>query len=133
MPGRKKKSKTSKKKQGKSGAHRGVELTLLLGLTLLMFYLWGRVQIDTVIRDRARLETRRMALVREIDGLRVEVNALKSYAQISAKAKAQGMDVIPASRRRKLAVDLHDVLPVGLPSARLRVAGLGVWLGQGGR
>jgi len=130
MPAGKRNVKHAKTTRKKSGVHRGTELLLLLGLTLLMFYLWGRVQIDTVIRDKARLETKRLALVREIDGLRVQVNALKSYAQISAKAKGQGMDVIPVSRRGRLAVELDGLAPGEAPAAQLRVAGMAVWSGR---
>ena len=125
MSRRRGRAKTAAKSQ-RTEAHHGAQLILLLGLVMIMFYLWGRVQIDTVLRETGKLEGRKTALLREIDALRVEVNTQKSYAHIAAQAKARGMEVVPAVRRAELAVDLGDVYPVQAPEPKLRVAGMGL-------
>ena len=121
MPKRKAKKAPSRK----APVHRGAEWVVFLGLVLFMASLWGRVRIDTVLRDTAKLEKQKATLIRDINALRVEVNAQKSYAQIAAKARQQGMEVLPASRRAELAVDLGDLYPTQPPEQRVQVAGLG--------
>ena len=46
-------------------AHHGAQLIMLLGLVMIMFYLWGRVQIDSVLRETDKLEGRKTTLLRE--------------------------------------------------------------------
>ncbi|MCK5148217.1 hypothetical protein KAR48_15785 [bacterium] len=117
----------SKKNKKSKKAQRGVELVLLMSLVIVMFYMWGRVRIDTVIRDQSKLENQKTILISEINTLRVEVNSMKSYTNILARVKAHGIGVIPAARRSELAVDTDDITSVLPVRRQLHVAGMGIW------
>lgn len=90
-------------------------LFFLVSVTLVVLYLWGRVQIDFVIRENDRLGREVQQLQNAVDDLRVDVNAKKGYQRIVTLAREQGMVFVSASRIEELEVDLRGIHP--LPEA----------------
>ena len=127
----KKRRKYSKKKQtGKikySQSGKMAELVFLLSLIILVVHLWGRVQIDTVIRKKTEIEVKKSELLHEIDDLRVKVNIMKSYKQVVARAKGMGMTIVPPHKKDKLFVDIDGVFLTPVHEKyQLNYAGLGI-------
>ena len=87
-------------------------LFFLSVLALTVLYLWGRVQIDFMIRDNDRLSRERLHLQHAVDDLRVEVSTKKGYQRIVTLAKEQGMVFVLASRIQELPVDLDGIGPI---------------------
>lgn len=81
----------------------------ILGICVVAIYLWGKVEIDFIMRENTRLESVRNALQLEVDDLRTQVIRLKSYERIVALAKQQGLDFVPASNLSELPVDLKGL------------------------
>lgn len=82
-----------------------------LGLALFLFYLWGKVQIDFVVRGNAQKKQAGISLQHEIDDLRIEINRLKSYQRITDLAITQGLTFLPPNRIEELPVDLSGLKP----------------------
>jgi len=110
---KKRKSPLIRKQRGResSGRPRMVVFFFLASVGMIVLYLWGRVQIDFVIRDNDRLGGECQRLQYVVDDLRVEVSALKGYARIVGRAKERGMVFVSAARIRELPVDLEGIGP----------------------
>ena len=108
-------------------------MILLMGFSfvvLIAFYLWGKVQIDFVLRENQRLNRKKRSVQRVVDDLRIQVDALKRYQRIVELAKEQGMVFLSASQLDELTVDLNDVEDYRrIKDADVRYAGF-VWLGS---
>lgn len=114
-----------RKNRGAVSRHRGgLVLSFVVGFVMVAFYFWGRVQIDFVLRGNDRLEQRKRAFQRELDELRVQVNAMKSYQRIVDLAKKRGMVFVSASRLAELPVDMRGVeTPLNMQEYELQYAG----------
>jgi len=96
----------------------------MVAFVLVAFYLWGKVQVDFVLRGNDRLEQKKRVLQRELNDLRVQVNAMKSYQRITELAKKQGMVFVSANRLAELSVDLDGLdVPINVQEYELQVAG----------
>ena len=108
-------------------------MILLMGFSfvaLIAFYLWGKVQIDFVLRENQRLDRKKKSVQRVVDDLRIQVDALKHYQRIVELAKEQGMEFLSASQLDELTVDLNDVKDRRrIEDSDVRYAGF-VWLGS---
>ena len=112
----------------------GWVLIFVLGLTMLGFYLWGKVEIDFVLRENDGLKDRKFALQRERDDLRLQVDGMRSYQRIVRLAKEQGMVVLSSNRMAELTVDLTGVdTYLSGEASGLKYAGIGLFGMHGGR
>jgi len=103
-------------------------LAAVLSFVMLVFFLWGKVQVDIVLQDTDRLESRKKAILREIDGLKVEIEAMKSSQKISARAMQQGLVYLSSGNVGELEVDLDGVDMQGeIRKSDLTLAGLEWW------
>ena len=95
---------------------------------LLLFYVWGKVQVDFDLRDVEILRQTRETLQRQIEAVRVEIHTMKSYERIVPKAKALGLVFVPVDRQARLQVDLRGLPQKPSPTrTALRYAGMG-WI-----
>ncbi len=117
MSRKKKYSATSKRKSEPVVAH-GLMFMTILGICVFAVYLWGKVEIDFMLRDNTKLESVCNSLQLDVDDLRTQVIRLKSYERIVALAKQQGLDFVPASNLSELSVDLDGLTAEG-PAVRL--------------
>ncbi len=85
----------------------GIVLFVFIVTIIISFYLWGKVQIDFVLRDNDRLKLDRQTLEREWNDLHIQVNALRRYDRIVEIAKQQGMVFVQKSNLDELSVDLE--------------------------
>ena len=100
-------------------------LMSLTGIAVVVLYLWGRVQIDLVLRENGALGQEKQNVQSEIDVLRAQVNSMKGYQQIIEKAKSRGMVFLSTARRAELPVDLKGLKsPVELQENDLQLAGM---------
>ena len=100
---------------------------IFLGIIITSFYLWGKVQIDFVLRENDRLNLERQTAQRELDDLRAQVNALKRYDRIVELAKKWGMVPVTTSNLDQLTVDIEDLKThPGERRLSLRYAGMGL-------
>ncbi len=96
----------------------------MVAFVLVAFYLWGKVQVDFVLRGNDRLEQKKRALQRELNDLRMQVNAMKSYQRITELAKKQGMVFVSANRLAELPVDLEGLdVSLNVQEYEFQVAG----------
>ena len=112
-------SKKRKKGSGIPG------LVLLLGLILLIFFLWGRVHIDFAVQELQDLEFERESMIRDIEELQASVDALHQFQRISALALQQGLTFVNHSKRYRLPVDFSGLEAIYVPESGIQVAGLG--------
>ena len=131
MAKKRRKSRTYRKQRARLSFYGG--LILLLGLSsvaLIAFYLWGKVQIDFVLRENQRLDSKKKSVERVVDDLRIQVDALKRYQRIVELAKEQGMEFPAASQLDELTVNLQDVYDQRrIEDSDVRYAGF-VWLNR---
>lgn len=83
---------------------------LLLGtisFILVVLYLYGRIQIDIVLREIDQMEQESAIIQQEIDDLRLQVNILKRYDRIFLLAKKHGLMAV--RRSNELPVDLSGL------------------------
>lgn len=101
------------KKKGASAETRGgFTLLGIVGFVLIMFYFWGKVQIDFILRKNDQLRQEKQTFQRELDELRVHVNAMKSYQRIVSLAEERGMVFPSTSNLEYLPVDLTGIKSV---------------------
>ncbi|MBN1893179.1 hypothetical protein JW906_01740 [bacterium] len=118
-----------KRRQRAAGGPGGIWiLVAILSSILLVFYLWGKVQVDIVLQDTDRLESEKKAILREIDGLKIEIEAMKSSQKISAMAMRQGMVYLSSASVEELEVDLDGVrMQAEIRKNDLTLAGMEWW------
>jgi|GEM_PF-996771 len=97
--------------QKAASSHRGggFRLSCFLGFIITLLYLWGKVQIDFVLRENDRYEQKIRNLQRETDDLRIQINHLRSYARIVGLAEKRGMTFVSASDQEELPVDMKGI------------------------
>jgi len=101
------------KKKGTSAETRGgFTLLGIVGFVLIMFYFWGRVQIDFILRQNDQLRQEKQSVQRELDELLVQVNTMKSYQRIVSLAEERGMVFPSTSNLEVLPVDLTGIRSV---------------------
>ena len=131
MAKKRRKSRTYRKQRVSPSFYGG--MILLIGFSfvvLIAFYLWGKVQIDFVLRENQRLNRKKRSVQRVVDDLRIQVDALKRYQRIVELAKEQGMEFLSASQLDELTVDLNDIEDHRrIEDSDIRYAGF-VWLGS---
>jgi len=98
-----KKKNSRKSSQNRSGSSPFV-LVGFLSLVILGFYLWGKVQIDFVLRDNDKLAYQKKILEQDIKDIQVQIEALRSYQRIVRLAKKQGLVFVSPTRRGVLTV-----------------------------
>ena len=106
-------SKTQKRRSGIPG------LIFMLGLILLIFFLWGRVHIDFAVQELQNLEVERESMIRDIEELQASVDAMRQFQRISDLAIQQGLTFVDHSKRVQLPVAVY------IPESGIQVAGLG--------
>ena len=74
---------------------------------LIVLYLYGRIQINIVLREIDQMEQERAIIQQEIDDLRLQVNVLKRYDRIFLLAKKQGLMAV--RRSNEIPVDLSGL------------------------
>jgi hypothetical protein len=79
------------------------------GFVVLVFYLWGRVEIDFIIRENDALLEKKSSLQRSVDDLRIQVDTLKGYHRVVEFVKKRGMVSISANKLSELPVDLDGI------------------------
>jgi hypothetical protein len=88
----------------------GIFLMIVLSSVMMsIFYLWGKIQIDLILRENGHLEQERQSIQHEIDDLQVRIDGLKGYQQIVQKAKILGLDFVSPERIEELPVDLQGL------------------------
>ena len=131
MAKKRRKNRTYRKQRANPSFYGG--MILLMGFSfvvLIAFYLWGKVQIDFVLRENQRLNRKKRSVQRVVDDLRIQVDALKRYQRIVELAKEQGMEFLSASQLDELTVDLNDIEDHRrIEDSDIRYAGF-VWLGS---
>lgn len=100
------------KKGTAAEARGGFTLLGIVGFVLIMFYFWGKVQIDFILRNNDQLRQEKQTLQRELDELRVQVNTMKSYQRIVSLAEERGMVFPSTSNLEYLPVDLNGIRSV---------------------
>jgi len=92
---------------------------------MLGFYLWGKVQIDFVLRDNDKLAYQKKILLQEIKDLQVQIEALQSYQRIVRLAKKQGLVFVSPMQRSVLTVQTDGTQdPTYKKSSDVKCAGL---------
>ncbi len=81
----------------------------ILSLSLLMFHLWGKIEIDFQIHENTRLENQVDSLWHRIDDLQISVSRLRSVNRIQEMARDLGMVPLSGSDKEDLAVDLEGL------------------------
>jgi cell division protein FtsL len=110
MAKKRRKSRTYRKQRTRLSFYGGLILMMgFFSVALIAFYLWGKVQIDFVLRENQRLDRKKKSVERVVDDLHIQVDALKRYQRIVELAKEQGMEFLSASQLDELTVDLNDV------------------------
>jgi len=96
-----------------------------IGFIIIVLYMWGKVQIDFILRDIDTLRDKKSVLQIEVDNLQIEVNRMRSYTRIVKEARKLGLDFVAASKITTLEVDLQgiDSYDYNRP-LKLRYAGL---------
>jgi len=124
MAGKSKSSRQSRQRKRTSSLP--IQFLTVVGLCLFLIYLWGRVQIDSDLREQFKHEQEKAKLISEISDLRVQNERLTTYAVIAAKVSGMGMHIVPPSRISKLVVDFEGLsLPGGLNAQfPLQMAGM---------
>ena len=79
---------------------------------LIVLYLYGRIQINIVLREIDQMEQESASIQQEIDDLRLQVNVLKRYDRIFLLAKKQ--DLRAVRRSNELPVDLSGLEEEGI-------------------
>ena len=103
-------------------------LVAVLSFVMLVFFLWGKVQVDIVLQDTDSLESEKKAVLREIDALKVQIEAMKSSQKISALAMQQGLVYLSSGNVEELEVDLDGVELQGeIRKNDLTLAGMDGW------
>lgn len=97
----------------------------MLGLILLIFFLWGRVHIDFAVQELQNLEVERESMIRDIEELQASVDAMRQFQRISDLAIQQGLTFVDHSKRVQLPVDFSGLDAVYIPESGIQVAGLG--------
>ena len=107
----KKKRRSSKttRVDGYSKQHGMFVFLGLIAFVMLLFHLWGKVEIDLVLRENDQLEQKRVKLQREVDELKVQINTKKRYQRIVPLANKQGMRFLSAEDVTVLNVDLSGL------------------------
>lgn len=120
-------SQQNKRKSASSSYGGGFVLLIFLGTIVTSFYLWGKVQIDFVLRENDQLNLKRQTVQRELDDLRAQVNALKRYERIVDLAKKRGMVPVTTSNLDQLSVDMKGLKTYSSEKElSLRYAGMGL-------
>lgn len=94
-------------------------------LIVLGLYLWGKIEIDFIIREINQLETDKNQLEREIYHLKLRIDQKKQYNRIVPLAKKQNLFFISTGNVSKLFVDYRG-LKESTQNGRMefRIAGL---------
>ena len=82
---------------------------MFLVLITFVVYLWGKVQIEFILRKNDLLIREKITLQRRVNALRIEVNQKRRYERIVEMAKKQGLDFVSASCLKELPVDLKGL------------------------
>lgn len=102
-------------------------ILFFFALLITIFYLWGSVQIDFILRENDHLESERRELESGVNTLRVQVDGLKSYQRIVRLAREQGLVFVPASRLAEIPVDLRGTTELTAPETwGIQMAGFGI-------
>ena len=113
----------SQGKRKRTQSHHG--FFLFIGFILLVFYLWGKVQIDFEYRKNQAFNEDKRKLEEEIKQLRVQIHSLESYQRITDWAIKQGMVFLSPHQIQKLPVDLDGIRnPVERDTEKVRYASL---------
>ena len=86
----------------------GVFLFLVFFSVVLVLYLLGSVEINLAILENDNLLKEKEDYVLQVNDLRMQINQMRSYRNISTLAKAQGLIFVPAVMIDELAVDLNE-------------------------
>ena len=86
----------------------GVFLFLLFFSAVLVLYLLGSVEINLAILENDNLLKEKEDYVLKVNDLRMQINRMRSYQNISTLAKAQGLISVPAVMIDELTVDLNE-------------------------
>jgi cell division protein FtsL len=107
---RKRKKTTSRyiQKSNRRRSNKGI-LFFFLAIIMVIFYLWGKVQIDFEYRKNQSLESEKSKIEKEIYKLRTQIHVLESYQRITEQARKQGMVFLSPARIQKLYVDLEGI------------------------
>ncbi len=102
MPARKKrKTKAKTSAQGDNSF-----FLFLAGVTLLLvFYLYGKVQIHVDLKRIDKIAEEMKSLERKRDNLRINVNGLKGYQRIVREAKKQGLVFVDSDKMSKIYIE----------------------------
>ncbi len=110
MARKRRKSQIYRKQRTRLSFYGGLILMMgFFSVALIVFYLWGKVQVDFVLRENQQLDRKKKSVERVVDDLRIQVDALKRYQRIVELAKEQGMEFLSASQLDELTVDLNNV------------------------
>lgn len=116
------------KSQKSSGKQNGSSPFVLFGFisfVIFGFYLWGKVQIDFVLRENDRLTNQKKVLEQDIKDLQVQIEALRSYQRIVRLAKKQGLVFVSPTRRSVLSVQTEGSRhPTQKKTSDVKIAGM---------
>jgi cell division protein FtsL len=96
-------------------------LVALAVMSLLLLYVWERVEVVRVGYQIERLKTQKVSLQRERDELQVKVSALTSPERIARIAKDQ-LGMTPPQNGQVVLVRLEFPHQPGAPQPELRLA-----------
>lgn len=124
MAKRKKYARHCVQKSNRPASGKGI-FFFFIAFILVVFYLWGKVQIDFEYRKNQSLGSEKSKLEKEIKGLRTQIHVLESYQRITELARKQGMVFLSPTRVQKLYVDLEGIEhPVQFQQGKMQYASL---------
>jgi len=84
-------------------------LWLFVVVIMLVFYLWGKVQLEFIMRQNDELSGEKRILQQKVNALRIKVNRKRRYERIVAKARSQGLNFIAPNRLYELRVSKEEL------------------------
>ena len=122
--GRKKRTVVRNYQKARKPSRQGYGFVAFLGLIIVAFYLWGKVQVNFEYQKNQDLIKKKQALEEDIKQLHIQINSLESYQRITDKALKQGMIFLAPDQIQKLSVNLEGIeLQEETEHEKLHIAG----------
>ena len=76
---------------------------------MLVFYLWGKVQIEFIMRQNDELSREKRMLQQKVSALRITVNRKRRYERIVKEARSLGLNFVAPNRLYELPVSTEEL------------------------
>ena len=104
-----KKRQKHKKSAAASSSQAGFILWIFLVVIMLVFYLWGKVQIEFIMRQNDELSREKRMLQQKVSALRITVNRKRRYERIVKEARSLGLNFVAPNRLYELPVSTEEL------------------------